>query len=284
MANRRVIEASIDSFWEAAEKLPISHKASALRTGKVARHVPPLPLSAREATAGAVSRGRSLRNSSTAAGACHSARVARAPKELELPPPGSESVTVELCGREGFNEAAVNGVWRFWRVEAGRLAFKRQVHIVPDEPDSPGLGEGDATAEAEITLYLRYVPEVDAWVVTDSARGDGDVLADCGPIGRDGEDLGQHWRVYDGSSWAEDTNILAEVSFPDSVNGGLSTLRVPAQSAASTPLAPLQHQEAPSRARSLPHRPSPRIPPPPQVPPAEPPRGPRRTPLLPGVW
>jgi hypothetical protein len=61
-------------------------------------------------------------------------------------------------------------------------------------------------------LFLYYSPQVDHWLISDSPEGGGSVTADCGPVGADGEDLGQHWRVWDGESWRQDRNIHSEVA------------------------------------------------------------------------
>lgn len=142
-------------------------------------------------------------------------------------------VTVELSGREGYNAAAVNGVWRFWKVLGGRLAFRRDAELEASGDGSPRSPEADvggpvAVGGATFRLFLFYLPEVDAWLISDSADTLGSVAADCGPVGHGGADLGQHWRVWDGSDWREDRNIVAEVAHGGPRVAALDGLRVAA--------------------------------------------------------
>merc|ERR1719491_1222718 len=59
--------------------------------------------------------------------------------------PEFQRISVEISGREGYNAVAVNGVWSFWRVNSGRLAFRREVELEVDGSDAE---EGEVAAEA----------------------------------------------------------------------------------------------------------------------------------------
>ncbi|CAE7366027.1 unnamed protein product [Symbiodinium natans] len=52
-------------------------------------------------------------------------RAPPAPVEVDA----YKTVTVELKGREGYNSSAVNGLWHYWRVKGGRLAFQREINL-----------------------------------------------------------------------------------------------------------------------------------------------------------
>lgn len=177
----------------------------------------------------------------------------RAEPEAE-PAAELRQVSVELRGREGYNAAAVNGIWRFWRVRGGRLAFTRDVELRVERDDvevtseidedaddvdgqgrrrrcggSKGLEEdggggsqnttgGATTGVARVRLFLYFVPQLDTWLISDapdcgSGGTSGTVAADCGPVGKDGTDFCQLWRVWDGEAWREDRNIVAEVAW-----------------------------------------------------------------------
>ncbi|CAE7405185.1 unnamed protein product, partial [Symbiodinium necroappetens] len=114
-----------------------------------------------------------------------------------------------LTGREGHNAAAVNGLWYYWRVKGGRLAFQRQIVLPSAEEDGD-----DGPSPQLLRLFLYYVPPTDAFVISDSCDATvGSIMADCGPIG-EGMDLEQNWRVWDGGGWKEDRNVEAEIRVP----------------------------------------------------------------------
>lgn len=52
------------------------------------------------------------------------------------PPPRFKKVTVEISGREGYNSAAVNGVWYFWKA---RISHFFGSHLEKNMSDNVGL-------------------------------------------------------------------------------------------------------------------------------------------------
>ncbi|CAJ1423392.1 unnamed protein product [Effrenium voratum] len=117
-------------------------------------------------------------------------------------------VLVELTGREGYNAAAVNGKWHFWKVKSGRVAFQRELSLEGAAPEG---------AVPSLRLFLFYVPQTDTWIISDAPDASGSVVADCGPV-LGGTDLQQSWRVWDGDGWKEDLNISVELSVPESMS------------------------------------------------------------------
>lgn len=220
MATRAALDASIDAFWKAAGST---------------RPTTPQDLFKRQAHAG-TSAGCAARPSARAPRLAPG-RPAVAEAEAELSTaPEYQNITVELAGREGYNAVALNGLWRFWRVRNGRLAFWRDAEfrlqgdevqaIASGANDACGIEDGERAAVATVRLFLLYMPRVDSWIVSDAPDCTGSVAADCGPVG-DGEDLEQPWRVWDGSStWREDRNVTAAVSFGGASPAGLRGLRV----------------------------------------------------------
>lgn len=151
-------------------------------------------------------------------------------------PPEYRAITVELQGRVGYNALAVNGVWRVWRVRAGRLAFFRDAEFQMDpsehteHTEAGGVAGGEAAATqrglATVRLYLFYMQPVDSWVISDTPGITGSIVADCGPVGQK-QDLAQAWRVWDGESkWCEDGNITAEIALGGPVPPGLQGLQL----------------------------------------------------------
>ncbi|CAJ1396292.1 unnamed protein product, partial [Effrenium voratum] len=106
-------------------------------------------------------------------------------------------VLVELTGREGYNAAAVNGKWHFWKVKSGRVAFQRELSLEGAAPEG---------AVPSLRLFLFYVPQTDTWIISDAPDASGSVVADCGPV-LGGTDLQQSWRVWDGDGWKEETGV-----------------------------------------------------------------------------
>lgn len=168
------------------------------------------------------------------AGAPHSAR-------RSAPEPEAHSefrhVTVELYGREGFNSIAVNGIWRFWRVKDGRLAFRRDVKVEGEDAEEEGCSDDTVAATtakqagsgqprtASVRLFLFYSSQVDSWLISDSPDTSGTVTSDCGPVGN-GEDLSNNWRIWDGERWSEDRNVHAEVALGSESVPNLKGLRI----------------------------------------------------------
>lgn len=233
MATRALVDASIDAFWNAAGtgaqelRKPSRPVVTPRRFGPDGAGAPSLPTVTRKSGGSSSSASAALR--------------AEANAEYR-------GISVELRGREGYNAAAINGIWHFWRVRAGRLAFRRTVQVPCEEAEHKGalgqdmLGEQeernrlDSGAEAgrtlppapeggAVQLYLFYEAEVDAWLISDAPDTSGNIAADCGPVGR-GMDFGQHWRVWDAKTWCEDRNITAEVTFGGPVPGTLEGLRI----------------------------------------------------------
>jgi hypothetical protein len=141
---------------------------------------------------------------------------------------------VELSGREGFNSIAVNGVWKFWRVKNGRLAFRRDVELEAEgedieeegcSDDSANQTGGGQSGSSTVRLFLFYASQVDSWLISTTSDASGSVTADCGPVGN-GEDLGSNWRVWDGERWCEDRNVNAEVALGSTAFPNLKGLRV----------------------------------------------------------
>eukprot|EP00913_Durusdinium_trenchii_P018691 g17565.t1 len=140
MATRALIDASIDSFWTAAGSCPARKKRPT---------VPKLPQQ--------LGQGR----------------VKAAPRPKVEESHEFKKILVDITGREGFNAVALNGLWHFWKVKSGRLAFQREIQL-----NSPDMPRSDEEAESE---------EVDA------PDFSGNVIADCGPS--EGMDFDQIWRV-----------------------------------------------------------------------------------------
>mmetsp|Transcript_71395 Transcript_71395/g.167259 ORF Transcript_71395/g.167259 Transcript_71395/m.167259 type:complete len:255 (+) Transcript_71395:57-821(+) len=235
MATRALIDASIDSFWSAAGvPCPVNPHC---RDGKRSASVK-LPKS--------LSRGRP-----------------KPPQPALVEAEAYKSVSVELSGREGYNSGAVNGRWHFWRVKGGRLAFQRELRLSDEEEDAASPSGSDSTKETDepktpkaggasspslLRLFLYYVPQTDAYVISDASDATGSIIADCGPV-EAGVELEQNWRVWDGDTWKEDWNVTAEILAPESAAAMMSGLRVlqapvsargpPAMQEAPWPRAPL---------------------------------------------
>lgn len=194
MATRALIDASIDSFWNAAG-VPCPTNTHCLEKRSASLKLP-----------------KSLSQGGSRA-------PPAAPAEVDV----YKKVTVMLTGREGHNAAAVNGLWYYWRVKGGRLAFQRQIVLPSAEEDGD-----DGPSPQLLRLFLYYVPPTDAFVISDSCDATvGSIMADCGPIG-EGMDLEQNWRVWDGGGWKEDRNVEAEIRVPDTLPLSMSGLRVAA--------------------------------------------------------
>lgn len=187
-------------------------------------------------------------------------KESEAPQELK-------QISVELSGREGFNALAVNGVWRFWKVKGSRLAFRRDAELQADQDDGEDAeapspretqtaGNEGGGRTVTVRLYLFYLPQADAWLVSDTPDGSGNIVADCGPVAG-AEDLGQHWRVWDGETWKQDRNISAEIFLGGPSPPMLQGLRV-------VPAAPTRASPR-VRAHSQETRPPPAALPPPTV-------------------
>lgn len=153
-------------------------------------------------------------------------------------------VTVDIHGRAGYNSAAINGLWRFWKVQHGRLGFRRDADLqaavddgavaqAAEEATAAGRLQAEGGTRTTLRLYLFYLPQADSWVISDASDGSGSIAADCGPVGAC-NDLGQHWRVWNGGGWREDRNVVAQVSLGGAAPSSLRGLRpaLPAQSAA----------------------------------------------------
>eukprot|EP00440_Ansanella_granifera_P030256 gb/GFBE01032873.1/.p1 GENE.gb/GFBE01032873.1/~~gb/GFBE01032873.1/.p1 ORF type:complete len:316 (+),score=42.63 gb/GFBE01032873.1/:1-948(+) len=278
MATRAFVEASIDSFWSAAgvarpatpqdikrKHRPPHAKPTAGYSTAVAKLPPSLPGPGDKSFSGpGASGGRRQGYVSSSAGPPRD-RVSEA--ELE----DLKQVTVQLQGRDGYNAAAVNGEWRFWKVKNGRLGFRREVVVEVQEEDDADVvdaedgyekapeeapragGDGNGpeltVAQPALRLFLMYMTQTDAWVISDSPDASGSVIADCGPVGKGGTDLGQNWRVWDGTGWKEDRNITAEIASPGGMPSRLAGLRVVPPGAAQT---------APLSARARTHSQEPR--------------------------
>merc|ERR1712217_82359 len=69
--------------------------------------------------------------------------------------------------------------------------------------------------------------QIDAWLISDNVDGSGDVIADCGPLDNSrGSDFGAFWRVWDGETWRQDRNVVAEAVLGENPPNGLQGLRV----------------------------------------------------------
>jgi len=213
---------------------------TASRSGAICAASPPasarpaLPTSARGVgpcgpTASAPASARTaLRRARSVAGAKTSPPFASAtakPNNSDANPE-FRTVTVEISGRSGYNTAAINGVWNFWRIIGGRLAFSRDAEVQVEH--SAVVGEGndelveddEEEVKAKVRLYLFYVPRIDMWLISDAPDMSGSIAADSGPVGSD-IDLGQNWRVWDGETWSEDRNIVVEIVVGDPAPVGL---------------------------------------------------------------
>lgn len=250
MATRGLIDAHIDAFWKTAgTDRPLTPKDLHRRSN------PP-----RKSSCGSKSArgaGTTATSGYRTSGSLSARRAAPDPDAH----PEFKNVTVELSGREGYNAVAVNGIWRYWRVKNGRLAFQRTIHLSDEQnayqeegcsddsaaPQSECKATGDNQASS-IRLFLFYMPPVDSWVISDAPNGTGSVTADCGPVGS--EDLGNHWRIWDGEQWSEDRNVVVEVSLGGPGFPNLKGLRV-------MQLAPLKQRSLSQDGRcSLPRAPS----------------------------
>eukprot|EP00927_Polykrikos_kofoidii_P016527 TRINITY_DN17481_c0_g1_i1.p1 TRINITY_DN17481_c0_g1~~TRINITY_DN17481_c0_g1_i1.p1 ORF type:complete len:314 (+),score=37.31 TRINITY_DN17481_c0_g1_i1:127-1068(+) len=233
MATRALVDSSVDAFWEAAG--PSTRRP---RT--------PPELRRREGGGSLTARGPPKRLTGSRPGG----GVPLPPRSSAVEEAGADSdalaeysrVAVELSGRAGYNDAAVNGSWKFWRIYGGRLAFRRDTEVEVLGSDDPELencnGEGDSRETVScmviIRLFLFYQPHVDAWLISDALE-EGNVAADCGRVGL-GEDLDQHWRVWDGTHWKQDRNVVARVVYDGPAPASLQGLRVlPASAAGSRP-------------------------------------------------
>lgn len=184
MATHALIDASIDSFWAAAG---VPCPAPNGRKKKSA--LPKLP----------------------GQGYCQGPKAAVKPKLNEAIGQEFKKVVVEISGREGYNSAALNGVWHFWKVKSGRLAFDREIQLREAADEDSDASPRDLDEDVKtLRLFLFYVPQTDAWIISDSPDLTGNVIADCGPL-NEGKDLEQTWRVWDGDGWKEDHNISAEI-------------------------------------------------------------------------
>lgn len=243
------LASGIDAFWSAAGTTrPPTPQDRDRRRAKS-------PKSGSQSARGAGSEKAAGYPLSLSAKAPLSAR--RTDKNSDNLYPEFKHVTVELIGREGFNAIAVNGIWRFWRVKSGRLAFCRDVDLDEEDDDieEEGCSDDSAIASVDATvnraghsrkatpqsvrLYLFYASQVDSWLISDAPDASGSVTADCGPVGSE-EDLGNIWRVWDGERWCEDRNIEVEVALGGPGFPNLKGLRlislppaVPKQRAAS---------------------------------------------------
>eukprot|EP00435_Cladocopium_sp_Y103_P053685 s1995_g17.t1 len=104
MATHALIDASIDSFWAAAG-------------------VPcPAPNGGRK-------KKSALPKLPQGQGYSQGAKAAVKPKLNEAIGQEFKKVVVETSGREGYNSAALNGLWHFWKVKNGRLAFDREIQL-----------------------------------------------------------------------------------------------------------------------------------------------------------
>jgi len=196
MATHALIDASIDSFWAAAGVACPAAKGRKSRSA-----VPKLPQQ--------LGQGYGQ-------GPGQLAKAAK-PKVNDALGQEFKKVTVEITGREGYNSAAVNGVWYFWKVKNGRLAFNREIQLdtleaVDEESDTSPRRE--TPSPQVLRLFLFYVVQTDAWIISDAADFSGNVIADCGPC-QEGSDFDQTWRVWDGDGWKEDDNISAEIHDAD---------------------------------------------------------------------
>eukprot|EP00929_Paragymnodinium_shiwhaense_P080866 TRINITY_DN42213_c0_g2_i1.p1 TRINITY_DN42213_c0_g2~~TRINITY_DN42213_c0_g2_i1.p1 ORF type:complete len:312 (+),score=29.09 TRINITY_DN42213_c0_g2_i1:89-1024(+) len=216
MSSRAHVDACIDAFWSTAgQKRPVTHQELA-KSRPAESRVPKLPVATKRspsATPDAVEPSGAASNSEF------------------------RKITVEISGRCGYNAEAVNGCWRFWRVRGNRLAFLRDLDL--DGPsDDVGLdelapsGPMDAldvacqkASRTRLRLFLYYHSHVDAWVISDSPDAAGSICADCGPVAGD-DDLGQHWRVWDGEGWKEDRNIVSEIVLDGPMPANLQGLRL----------------------------------------------------------
>jgi len=251
MATRAYVEASIDSFWKEADRNPRApspqepfrrHRSSAKRgAGGGGGKLPPSLASLAPGDKGF--NGSGGRKQASGYSASAGPPRSRADTDAE----DFKKVCVEIEGREGFNSKAVNGIWRFWKVKSGRLAFRREVRV--ESPEEEELNDADDRNEAiaetscaeprrstdRICLFLHYVPKTDAWIISDAPDTSGCVLADCGPVGK-AMDLEQVWRVWDRDGWKEDRNILAEVKTDDRASSRISGLRLMPSGAQAAPL------------------------------------------------
>jgi len=218
MAQKALIDSHIDAFWKAAGGARPTTPQDLIRRNQPVR---------KPGGGSKSARGPGEARQSSASAYPHSAR--RAAPEAEAHPE-FRHITVELSGREGYNAIAINGIWRFWRVKGGRLAFRRDVELQVEaenieeeegcsddsavasaEAAAQRSGAADQTGVATVRLFLFYAPQVDSWLISDTPDSSGSVTGDCGPVGDD-EDLSNNWRVWDGERWCEDRNIVVEVA------------------------------------------------------------------------
>lgn len=224
MATRGLVESSIDAFWSAAAAAQPTLPQDVLRRSQPARKL------AHGTKSGYNSKSSRVNGAGTS-GSLSARRAAPDPEaHAEF-----HNITVELSGREGYNSIAVNGIWRFWRVRCGRLAFLRDVEMpmVEDYCSDPSTAVASADVQAAgsrpgvatIRLYLFYLQQVDSWIISDTPDSSGSITADCGPVGN-GNDLDNHWRIWDGGRWCEDRNVVAEVALGGPGFPNLKGLRV----------------------------------------------------------
>lgn len=259
MATRALVDSSINAFWDTARSARPTTPQDLLRRSQAL----PSKKSVSQKLAKRVTSGSVP---------IQSARRQESDAEVQ---DEFRSITVELSGREGFNGTAINGIWRFWRVRNGRLAFRREVEFEVERDDiqeatdahaettgadgtagvqedvdtgaTPCSSRGGNRGVATVRLFLFYMPQVDTWLISDAADGSGTVVADCGPVYTSGEDLGQHWRVWDGDMWREDRNITAEVAYGGPQPPTIKGLRVLQPATLPPPRAPSQRTRAHSQ-------------------------------------
>lgn len=237
-------ERSAPSSASSRPALPAASRSEAAHAASLASTRPALPTSSR--SSGCISGSTSSAPTSARSGLHRTRSMASTPSgpalasaRAKVNEPDTKTefqrVTVDISGRSGYNAAALNGEWIFWKVIGDRLAFTREAEVQVEksavlgldenEPQSDtvsnGEGEADTTeVAAKVLLFLFYVPKIDMWLVSDAPGMSGSIAADCGPVGTD-IDLGQNWRVWDGETWSEDLNIVVEICIGDPAPTGL---------------------------------------------------------------
>jgi len=240
MATRGLIDSTIDSFWKTARTSGRPTTPQDL----LRRNQP--QLSARRTLTNSMTSGvPTPRTQAVASSSRHGATLrckSQDPTVQALETREDfQRVQLQLRGREGYNAMGVNGVWAFWRVHNGRLAFARDVELqVPasnlqvtsDSAEHNTSLEiedqlsSEQQAKVKLRFFLFYLEQLDTWVISDSVGRSGSVIADCGPVGRNCQDLDQYWRIWDGQQWTEDRNVVAEVQMGGPMPLGLQGLRV----------------------------------------------------------